>query len=120
MGNTKVVLRIDLILDSIRISSVCKSCAFKIIPFYIAYFKVFYPKTNEANMHNNIIDISSFQIGLTNLFSSTGCYFKSKVMEGSHKEKNMIFNFWALLVKIYIFEVLTFFGGSTYLKDSFF
>ena len=80
-------------------------------------------------MHSNIIDISSFQNGLNDLFSSTGFYLKSKVIEGSYKSKNMFFNFWALLLKIYIFEIVTFlsclvfiqsiqfFSGSTYLLD---
>ena len=82
---------------------------------------------NKPNIRNNIIDISSFQNGLNGLFSSTGFYLKSKVIEGSHKGKNMFFNFWALLLKMYIFEVVTFFSclvviqstqffsGSTYL-----
>ena len=35
-------------------------------------------RVNIPNMHNNIIDISSFQTGLNVLFSSTGFYFKSK------------------------------------------
>ena len=60
-------------------------------------------------MHNNI-GISSFQTGLNVLFSSTGFYFKSKVMEGSHKGKNMFFYFRALLPKMYTFEVVTFFS----------
>ena len=51
-------------------------------------------------MHNNIIDISSFQNGLNDLFSSTGFYLKSKVTEGSHKSKNMFSDFWALLLKM--------------------
>ena len=61
-------------------------------------------------MQNNIIDISSFQTGLNVLFSSTGFYVKSKVIEGSHKGKNMFFNFQALLPKMYIFEVVIFFS----------
>ena len=48
-------------------------------------------------------------------------------MEGSHKGKNMFFDFWALFLKMYIFEIVTFFSlpvviqltqffnGSTYL-----
>ena len=56
-----------------------------------------------------MIDISSFQNRLNNLFSSTGFYLKSKVIEYSHKGKNMFFNFWALLLKMYIFAVVTFF-----------
>ena len=38
-------------------------------------------------MHNEIIAISSFQNGLNDLFSSTGFYFKSKVIVGSCKGK---------------------------------
>ena len=56
--------------------------------------------------------------------------FKSKVIEGSQKGKNVFFNFWALLIKMYIFEVVIvfsclvviqstrFFTDSTYLLDS--
>ena len=52
------------------------------------------------NQTYNHIDISSFQNGLNDLFSSTGFCLKSKVIEGSHKGKNMFFNFWALLLKM--------------------
>ena len=65
---------------------------------------------NKPNIRNNIIDIPSFQNGLNGLFSSTGFYLKSKVIEGSHKGKKMFFNILALLFKIYIFEVVTFFS----------
>ena len=66
---------------------------------------------NKPNIHNNIIgSMSGFQNRFNNLFSSTGFYFKIKVIEGSHKGKNNVFfNFWALFFKIYIFEVVTFF-----------
>ena len=50
-------------------------------------------------MRNNINGISSFQTGLNDHFSSTGFYFKSEVIEESHKGKNMFFNFWTLLQK---------------------
>ena len=41
---------------------------------------------NKPNIHNNVIGgISSFQNEFNDLFSSTGFYFKSKVIEGSHK-----------------------------------
>ena len=116
----------------------CKFPAFKIVLFYIFYifdfftyllhiFDFLYLKINKPNIHNNITDISNFQNGLNILFVSTGFYFKSKVLEGSHKGKNVFFNFWALLVKMYIFAVLVFFSclmviwwsqffsGSTYL-----
>ena len=63
----------------------------KLFFFTLHIFNLFYPEINKPNIHNNIIDISSFQNGLNDLFSSTGFYLKSKVMEGSHKEKNMIF-----------------------------
>ena len=60
-------------------------------------------------MHNNIIDMSSFQNGLNDLFSSNGFYVKIKVSERTHQGKNRFFNFWALLLKMYIFEVVTIF-----------
>ena len=82
----------------------------KLFFFTLHIFNLFYPEINKPNIHNNIIDISSFQNGLDDLFSSTGFYLKSKVIEGSHKGKNMFFNFWALLLKMYIFEVVTFFS----------
>ena len=41
---------------------------------------------------------------------STGVYFKSKFIEGSHQGKNMFLNiFWALL-KMCIFEVVKIFS----------
>ena len=64
----------------------CKFCAFKIILFYTEYFQFFLSR-NKPNIHNKIIDISSFPNGLNNLFSSTGVYLKSKVIVGSHKGK---------------------------------
>ena len=49
---------------------------------------------NKPNIHNNIIDnILSFQNGLNDFFRSTGFYFKSKVIEGSHKGENNFFEF---------------------------
>ena len=87
-------------------------------------------RINIPNIYNNIIDISGFQTELNVHFSSTGFYFKSKAIESSPKRKNMFFlNFWALLPKMDIFEVVTFFSdlvvvqstqfssGSTYLLD---
>ena len=47
---------------------------------------------NKSNKHNNINGISSFRNGLNNLFSSTGFYFKSEVIEGSHKGENIFFS----------------------------
>ena len=99
---------VDLILDSVWIILVfyCKFCAFNIVLFYTLHF--FSPKINKPNIHNNI-DISSFQNGLNDLFSSTGFYLTSKVIEGSHNGKNMFFfNFWAFLFKIHIFQVVAF------------
>ena len=61
-------------------------------------------------MHNKIIDILSLQIGLNDLFSSNGFYLESKIIEGNRKGKNIFFNFWRLLLKMYIFEVVTFFS----------
>ena len=66
---------------------------------------------NKPNIHNNIIGgISSFQNGVNDFFSSTGFYFKSKVIEGSsHKGKKKFLNFLALFFKRCIFEVVTIF-----------
>ena len=64
------------------------------------FFEFFYPRINKSNICNNIIGISNFQNALNDLFSSTGFYFKSKVIEGSLKGKNMFFNFWTLLLKM--------------------
>ena len=58
--------------------------------------------------------------GLKDFFSSTGFYLKSKVIEGSHKGKNTFFNFWALLLKMYIFETVIFFLPSGYPINSIF
>ena len=51
--------------------------------------------------------------GFNDIFSTTGFYFKSKVIEGSHKGKICFFTFWALLFKMQIFEVVTFCSSST-------
>ena len=78
--------------------------------FFILYiFSFFCPEINKPNIHNNINDILSFQNGLNVLLSSTGFYLKSKVVEGSHRGENLFSNFWTLLLKIYIFEIVTFF-----------
>ena len=72
-----------------------------------------------------------FENGINRPFSSTVYYFKSKIVEGSHKMRKQCFlNFCALLLKMYILEVVSFvfgllliqstqsFSGSTYLQDS--
>ena len=60
---------------------------------------------NKPNIHNNIIsDISSFQNEFNDLFSSTGFYFKNKVIESSRKGEIMFLSIWAL------------FSTCTYLK----
>ena len=54
-------------------------------------------------------------------FYSTGFYFKSKVIEGSHKDKNVFFNFWTLLLKMYHLCVCDiFFSSSGYPINSIF
>ena len=117
MDDTKVLLRSRLNLGF----------SLNYFSFLFHIFNFFYLRINKPNIHNNIIGISSFETGINDLFSLTGFYFKSKVIEGSHKGKNMFFNFWALLLKMYIFEVVTLFSrlvviqttqcfsGSTYL-----
>ena len=106
---------LDLIFDSISIILVfyCKLWAFRIILDYISYFWLFLSENQYTNIHNNIIDISSFQTRHNVFFSSTGFYFESKVIQRSHKGKNMFLKFKALLPKMYIFEVVTFFFSPT-------
>ena len=111
---------VDLILDAVWII-----LAFYCRLFYLTLhvFKNFYQRMNKPK---HIGSISSFQNRYNARFSSTGFYFKSKVIEGSHKGKsNIFFNFWALVFKMYIFEIVTlspsgypisqFFSGSTHL-----
>ena len=86
--------------------------------FTLHIFNFFYPEINQPNMHKNIIDISSFQNGINDLFSSTGFYLKSKVIEGSQKGRNTFFNFWAFLLKMYIFEIATFFSCPDFIQST--
>ena len=74
------------------------------------FLNFFYARTNKPNIHNNT-GISSFKNGLKDLFSLTGFFVESKVIEGSHKGKNNFFFFYlgALFLKMYIFEIVTFF-----------
>ena len=83
---------VGLMLDSIWIVLVfyCKLCAFRIDIFTLVILIFFYLRINKRNTQNNIIVISSFQTGLNDLFTSTSFCFKSKVMEGSHKKKNIL------------------------------
>ena len=63
---------------------------------------------NKPNIQNNIIgSIPSFQNGLNKLFTSIGFYFKSKVIEGSLKGKN-VFLILGTFFKMYIFQVVIF------------
>ena len=69
----------------------------------------------------------AFQVGLNDLFNSTGFYFENKVIEVSHKGKNSFLIFGHFFFKMYILEVVgffsclvviestQFFSGSTYL-----
>ena len=115
---------VDLILDSIWIVLVfhSKLCAFRIDFSHHVFLFCFYLGINKSNIQNNIIVISSFQTGLNELFSSTGFYFESKVIEGSHekKKKNMFLNFWDFFLKIFIFEVVTFFSRLVIQSTQFF
>ena len=56
--------------------------------------KISYPRINKRNIQNNIIAISSFQNGFSQLIS-TSLYFKSIIAEGSDKVEKCYFNFWA-------------------------
>ena len=97
---------VDLILDSISVIlvSYCKFWAFRIFLFYISYFQFFVP-----NIHNKIIDISSFQTGLNVLFSSTGFYIKSKVIECSIRGKICLLIFGHFLPKCTFLRLWHFF-----------
>ena len=69
----------------------------------------FYPRMNKPNIHNNIGN-SSFQNVRNHPFSSTGFYFKSKILKVVIKWKNnMLFNLWTHFLKVYIVEVMAFF-----------
>ena len=48
--------------------------------------------------------------GLPYLLVQLTSTLTSKVIEGSHKGKNLFFNFWALLLKMYSFDIVTFFS----------
>ena len=120
MDNTKVLLRSRLNIGFKLNCFYCKFCAFRIDFFTSHIFNFFYLRINKPNMQNKIIVISSFQTGFSDLFSSTGFYFKSKVIEGSHNRKNMFLNFWALFLKIYIFQVVTFFSHLVIQSTQFF
>ena len=70
----------------------------------------------------------AFQVYKMDFFYSAGFYFKSKVIEGSHKGKNMfflifgrffskctIFVFVAFFSHLVVIQSTQFFSGSTYL-----
>ena len=90
----------------------------KLFFFTLHIFNFFYPEINKPNIHNNITDISSFQNWLNGLFSSAAFYLKRKVAEGSQNGKNMLFIFWALLLKMCIFEVVTFFSCLVFIQST--
>ena len=109
---------VNLILDSISIILVFYR---KLLFFTLLIFRTFYQRMNKPNIHNDIGSISSFQNELNDLFSSTGFYLKSKVIEGRHKgENNMLFNYWALYFKMYILRSWNFFSPSGYPINSIF
>ena len=62
----------------------------------------------KPNIQNNIWH-SSLHNGFSHLFSSTGFYFKSKVIEASHTRKNMSFNFGAFFSKCTFLRLSHFF-----------
>ena len=76
MDNTKVLLRgrLNLGFSVNYFSFLMQILCIKKHSFYIPYFNFFYPKLNKSNMRNNIIDVSSFQNGLNDLFSTAEFY----------------------------------------------
>ena len=102
----------------------CKVCAFRIILAYVACFNFFYARTNKPNIHNNT-DISSFKNGLNELFSLTGFFVESKVIEGSHKGKNddffilghffskcIFLRLWHFFSRLVVIQSTQFFSGT--------
>ena len=73
-------------------------------------FYIIYPRMKKSNQtYKTTSGISSFQNGFNHLFSSTGFYFKSKVIEASHTRKNMSFNFGAFFSKCTFLRLWHFF-----------
>ena len=59
-----------------------------------------------------IASLVAFQVSKISL--TTDFYFKSKFIEGSHDSKNnMLFNFWTLFFKMYIFGFVIFFFAKS-------
>ena len=83
---------VDLISDSIWIIlfCYCKFCTFKTFLHCVIFIFFFIPNVNKRNILNNIIDISSFQNELNDVFSSIGFYLRSKIIESSHKGEDML------------------------------
>ena len=92
MNDTKVLLRsrLNLGFSLNYFSFYFKFSAFRILFFTLHVFKKFYQRMNKTNI--DIGNISSFQNGLNDILSSTGFYFNSKVIEGSHKRKKIGFS----------------------------
>ena len=63
---------------------------FFILHSFFSFFIPIINPINKPNIHNKITGISSFENGLNDVLSSTGFYFKSKVQQGSHKDKKML------------------------------
>ena len=80
----------------------------KLFFFTLHIFNLFYPEINKPNIHNNIIDISSFQNGLNDLFSSTGFYLRGK---------KYVFKFLDTSSQNAHFEVVTFFFHALWLSN---
>ena len=81
---------------------------------------LFYSGINKPKIHNNAIRILSLQNGFWNHFSSAGFHFKSKVIEGSHKRKNMSFFlvFGHFFSKRTIFVLVTFFSPLVVIQST--
>ena len=56
--------------------------------------------------------------GLPYLLVQLTSTLTSKVIEGSHKGKNLFFNFWALLLKMYSFDTVTFFSCLVFIQST--
>ena len=86
--------------------------------FYTACFLIFISENEYINQ--TLLAFLISRMGLTTTLSLACFYIKSKIIKGG--EKICFFNFWAVFLKMYIFQVVTliFFSPSAYSINSIF
>ena len=79
---------------------------------------------DKSYIHNTILGISSFQNGPNHSLNLTDFYFKNKRTKlwkaVTTCKITMFFSCWPFFLKMYIFEVVTFFLPNAYLINSIF